>query len=187
MSDNTVENLGLDPVNHPQHYTTHPSGVETIDITRNLQFDLGNAWKYLMRFRYKGKPMEDLKKAVWYLNDFVRNQSKDKYYMSIEQSVHFAGKMFNPNLNQNKITAEMIKVIKSETDFYVRLAFILIATIATFGNSQFLDAEQVISELDSHKWDILEDTRNAETNETAAHIIEDLEKEDRKKMTVEQQ
>lgn len=186
MSDNILETCVLDPVNHPQHYTTHPSGVETIDITRNLQFNLGNAWKYLMRFRYKGKPMEDLKKAVWYLNDFVKNQSNDKYYMSIEQSVHFAGKIFNPNLNQNKITADMIKVIKSESDFYVRLAFILIATIATFGNSQFLDAEQVINKLDSHRWDILEDTRNAETNETAAHIIEDLEKEDRKKAIAKQ-
>lgn len=186
MSDETVDNLGLDPVNHPQHYTTHPSCVETIDITRNLQFDLGNAWKYLMRFRYKGNPIEDLKKAVWYLKDYVKNQM-GKYTMSIEQSTHFAGKIFDPCLTHNKITADMIKVIKSEQDFYVRLAFILIATLATFGNSQFLDAEQVIDELDEHIYKIINDSKAAVTREIAAEIVDKLEKEDEQDQTVLQQ
>ena len=53
----------FDNVNHPSHYVSHPSGVETINITREFEFALGNAWKYLMRFRYKGKPKEDLEKA----------------------------------------------------------------------------------------------------------------------------
>lgn len=61
----------FDNVNHPSHYVSHPSGVETINITREFEFALGNAWKYLMRFRYKGKPKEDLEKAVWYMNDYV--------------------------------------------------------------------------------------------------------------------
>ena len=61
----------FDNVNHPSHYVSHPSGVETINITRELEFALGNAWKYLMRFRYKGKPKEDLDKAVWYMNDYM--------------------------------------------------------------------------------------------------------------------
>lgn len=61
----------FDNVNHPSHYVSHPSGVETINITREFEFALGNAWKYLMRFRYKGKPKEDLEKAVWYMNDYM--------------------------------------------------------------------------------------------------------------------
>lgn len=177
MNDDTVDNLELDLVNHPQHYTAHPSCVETIDITRNLQFDLGNAWKYLMRFRYKGNPIEDLKKAVWYLNDYVKNQL-GKYNMSIEQSTHFAGKIFDSCLTHNKITADMIEVIKSEPDFYVRLAFTLIATLATFGNSRFLDAEQIIDELDKHIYKIADDSKHAVTCEIAAEIVDRLEKED---------
>lgn len=70
----SVENAKVeqfDNVNHPSHYVSHPSGVETINITREFEFALGNAWKYLMRFRYKGKPKEDLEKAVWYMNDYM--------------------------------------------------------------------------------------------------------------------
>lgn len=186
MSSETEE-LGLDPVNHPQHYTTHPSGVETIDITRQLEFNLGNAWKYLMRFRYKGKPIEDMKKAVWYLKDYITNMTKDRYAMSLEQRTRCAGLMFNPNLIKNKITSDMIKVIKAEPDFYVKLAFILIATFATYGDSQFLDAEQIIDELDSHRWDVLEETRVAETNDVATQIIDNLEKEEQTVTTEQEQ
>ena len=68
---NSKEKEKFDNVNHPSHYVSHPSGVETINITREFEFALGNAWKYLMRFRYKGKPKEDLEKAVWYMNDYM--------------------------------------------------------------------------------------------------------------------
>lgn len=64
----------FDNVYHPSHYVSHPSGVETINITREFEFALGNAWKYLMRFRYKGKPKEDLEKAVWYMNDYMNHR-----------------------------------------------------------------------------------------------------------------
>ena len=64
----------FDNVNHPSHYVSHPSGVETINITREFEFALGNAWKYLMRFRYKGKPKEDIEKAVWYMNDYMNHR-----------------------------------------------------------------------------------------------------------------
>jgi hypothetical protein len=56
-----------DMVNHPVHYTSHPSGIETIQITEHMNFCLGNAIKYIMRSELKGKQIEDLKKAVWYL------------------------------------------------------------------------------------------------------------------------
>lgn len=63
-----------DDVHHPKHYTTHPSGVEVIEITRNLPFSVGNAVKYVLRRDLKGKPKEDLDKALWYLNDAHTHQ-----------------------------------------------------------------------------------------------------------------
>jgi len=71
---NAKAKVEFDNVNHPSHYVSHPSGVETINITREFEFALGNAWKYLMRFRYKGKPKEDLEKAVWYMNDYMSHR-----------------------------------------------------------------------------------------------------------------
>lgn len=56
-----------DPVNHPAHYTEHPSGVECIQITEHCNFCLGNAMKYIWRAGQKGDAVEDLKKAQWYL------------------------------------------------------------------------------------------------------------------------
>lgn len=64
-----------DMVNHPPHYTSHPSGIETIEITENLSFCLGNAFKYLARYRHKGTPVTDIKKAVFYLE---RSCSRDE-------------------------------------------------------------------------------------------------------------
>jgi hypothetical protein len=57
-----------DNVNHPRHYTEHPSGVECIQITEHMGFNLGNAVKYIWRADLKGNQVEDLKKAVWYIN-----------------------------------------------------------------------------------------------------------------------
>jgi len=64
-----------DPVNHPRHYTSHPSGVECITIVEHMTFCAGNAMKYLWRAGLKGndaadaraKHVEDLKKAAWYI------------------------------------------------------------------------------------------------------------------------
>ncbi len=63
----TVETIG-DPVNHPPHYTSHPSGVEVIQITEHMNFCLGNAIKYILRADHKGNQIQDLKKASWYIN-----------------------------------------------------------------------------------------------------------------------
>jgi len=63
-----------DPVNHPAHYTSHPSGVECIQITRWMNFNLGNAIKYIWRAGNKGNALEDLKKARWYLDDEIKRR-----------------------------------------------------------------------------------------------------------------
>jgi 3',5'-cyclic AMP phosphodiesterase CpdA len=68
-----------DPVNHPKHYTDHPSGVECITITEHMNFCLGNALKYLWRADLKGNATEDLKKAAWYINrEIERRQDEDR-------------------------------------------------------------------------------------------------------------
>lgn len=56
-----------DAVNHPPHYTAHPSGVECITITEHMNFNLGNALKYVWRAGQKGDAIEDLQKASWYI------------------------------------------------------------------------------------------------------------------------
>jgi hypothetical protein len=61
-----------DPVNHPSHYTTHPSGIECIQITRHMNFNRGNAVKYIWRAGDKGNEIQDLQKAVWYLQDEIK-------------------------------------------------------------------------------------------------------------------
>lgn len=57
-----------DPVNQPAHYRRHASGIECIQVTEHMNFCMGNAMKYLWRCGEKGDPIEDLKKARWYLD-----------------------------------------------------------------------------------------------------------------------
>lgn len=56
-----------DPIN-PQHYKSHPSGIECITVIEHFNFCLGNAIKYIWRASLKDKTVEDLKKARWYLD-----------------------------------------------------------------------------------------------------------------------
>jgi hypothetical protein len=60
--------MNHDNVNHPKHYTEHPSGVECIEITEHMNFCVGNAIKYLWRAGLKGEQVEDLRKARWYID-----------------------------------------------------------------------------------------------------------------------
>lgn len=65
-----------DMVNHPPHYTSHPSGVECIEITRHMGFNLGNAMKYIWRadLKHDDGGVEDIKKAMFYLNDELKKR-----------------------------------------------------------------------------------------------------------------
>jgi|TARA_R110000796_G_scaffold45156_3_gene109481 hypothetical protein len=60
-----------DLVNHPSHYTSHPSGIEAIEVTRHMNFNLGNAVKYVWRADLKGNSLQDLQKARFYINDEI--------------------------------------------------------------------------------------------------------------------
>ena len=58
-------------VNHPDHYN-QIAGIECIDVARHFSFNLGNVIKYIWRAYHKGATIEDLEKAVWYLQDEIK-------------------------------------------------------------------------------------------------------------------
>ena len=66
--------LWADPVNQPPHYTNHASGIECIQITEHMGFNLGNAVKYIWRCDLKKDAIEDLKKAIWYINREIQKR-----------------------------------------------------------------------------------------------------------------
>ncbi len=72
-----------DPVNHPKHYTSHPSGVECIQITEHMGFNLGNALKYVWRADLKDNAIEDMRKAIFYLNREVAKREDERRSASI--------------------------------------------------------------------------------------------------------
>lgn len=75
----SVETPAIDYVNHPSHYQTE-SGIEVIDVidafTKGLEgvvsFDIGNAIKYVCRWKNKGG-VEDLRKAIWYIQHAIEH------------------------------------------------------------------------------------------------------------------
>jgi len=69
-----------DLVNHPPHYGSHPSGVECITIVEHMNFNVGNAIKYLWRAGLKDgvDPVEDLRKAAWYVNREIERISGEE-------------------------------------------------------------------------------------------------------------
>ena len=78
-----MENKTFDMVNHPKHYET--GKFECIEVMQEAigkedvkGFCLCNAFKYLYRCCHKHEsPMEDVKKAIWYLNKFVELEEHD--------------------------------------------------------------------------------------------------------------
>lgn len=65
---------------NPTHYRGHPEGIECIQVTRYMNFNLGNVVKYLWRAGLKeGAPtLEDLRKARWYLDDEIKKLENPK-------------------------------------------------------------------------------------------------------------
>ena len=66
----------VDIVNKPPHYTEHPSGIECIQVTEHMGFNLGNAIKYIWRCDLKKDAIEDLKKAKWYIDREIDRRVK---------------------------------------------------------------------------------------------------------------
>lgn len=83
-----IKNSSDDRVNHPSHYTWLKDlcGIEVIDITRHMNFNLGNCIKYVLRaghkseegYTEKDKTIEDLEKAIFYIKDEIERIKNDK-------------------------------------------------------------------------------------------------------------
>ncbi len=75
MSDEVATAISTsdDPVNHPKHYSGNPDGIECIKVVRWMNFNLGNAVKYVWRTGKKDAALtiQDLEKAKWYLDDEI--------------------------------------------------------------------------------------------------------------------
>lgn len=67
-----------DPINHPTHYTSK-DGIECIQVTEQFNFNRGNAIKYVWRAgeKDKAKEIEDLKKAIWYIEREIKRIEKE--------------------------------------------------------------------------------------------------------------
>ena len=66
-----------DQVNHPEHYTQHPSGVECIQITEYMGFNLGSALKYIWRCDLKKNAIEDLEKAQFFIDRELKKRKQE--------------------------------------------------------------------------------------------------------------
>ena len=78
--------MSYDNVNHPEHYTSHPAGIECIQITEHMNFCLGNALKYIWRADLKNDAIEDLEKAKWYIQREIDRRTQ-KTYVDIVVSI----------------------------------------------------------------------------------------------------
>ena len=74
-----------DVVNNPKHYTSHPSGIDCIQITEHMSFNLGNAIKYVWRSDLKNDAIEDLNKAIWYIQREIELRKKQKLDAYLEE------------------------------------------------------------------------------------------------------
>lgn len=75
-----------DPINHPAHYTGHPSGIECIQITEHMGFCLGNAVKYIWRADLKNG-LEDLEKAIWYIQREIEKRREAISKTAVQQEI----------------------------------------------------------------------------------------------------
>jgi hypothetical protein len=101
-------NCANEKVNHPKHYNGHPSGVECIEIVRHMGFNLGNALKYIWRCDLKADAIEDLKKAIWYIEDEIKlRQTKPP-------------KQINVNIDGG-LTTDEIKDLSENLQEYIEL------------------------------------------------------------------
>lgn len=65
-----------DMINHPPHYADKGAGVECIDIVELFNFNMGNAIKYIWRADDKGDPIENLRKAEWYVRREIERRQR---------------------------------------------------------------------------------------------------------------
>jgi hypothetical protein len=78
LATNLEDLARYEAVDHPSHYNS--GAIEVIDAIEdwNLDFNAGNVVKYVARHEHKANPIEDLKKARWYLDRLISNYEQHK-------------------------------------------------------------------------------------------------------------
>lgn len=137
------------PVHRPSHYTSHPSGIECIQITRHMNFNLGNAVKYLWRNGLKdGQPaIQDLQKAIWYIQDEIERMERT----TVQQRINDIGYDIDNYLadESDESKADKMLFLDTETtglDYAAQI--IQLAIVDEDGNTivnTLLDADSPIS------------------------------------------
>lgn len=103
-------------VNHPAHYNGHPSGVEAIELCEVMEFNTGNAFKYLFRAGSKGKALQDTEKALWYINREIDRLEQQDYTSRLSLQEF----MKSNYLFTSKHVYLASVVVKSEDDFTLK-------------------------------------------------------------------
>lgn len=81
--------MTVDMVSQPPHYRANKSGVEVIQLNQDLSYCVGNAFKYVARYRYKGNPVQDLEKAAFYIRHEIERLKLTTigYYLEQEDAL----------------------------------------------------------------------------------------------------
>lgn len=130
----------VEQVNHPKHYNNDPSGVECIEIIRNMSFNIGCAVKYLWRMGFKdGNPVvQDMNKALFYLEDELAYREKghdrkivERPYVSLNKVIECREKPlsniytllfeYSFSVSDTEFLIEAIKLLKKmiEQEYYI--------------------------------------------------------------------
>lgn len=110
----TTRHTDPNPINHPEHYNQHPSGVECIDIIEHFNYNLGAAVKYIWRAGLKSSDkLEDLKKASWYVDKEIQRLMKEEPTQKqvVPESVY----PIHPNLPKAYEISHMTSLENQET------------------------------------------------------------------------
>lgn len=106
-----------DPVNHPSYYTNHLSGVEAIDLSEVLSFNVGNAFKYVFRRDGKLNPTQDLQKAKWYIEREIKRFNESWLRFIPTRLLNLV--LTNPDLSEHHLELAA-KVVSAETDLHAK-------------------------------------------------------------------
>lgn len=131
-----------DNVNHPKHYTNSKTGIEVIEVTSLLNFDLGNAFKYLARYKTKKDPAEDVNKAVWYLNHYASHLN------SIDRIT-----VVDDTLNLRELLRKMEKFVGVEDVPCIKRALLTITQTAQ-AEDELCNPEEDLPLLRAEEWKI---------------------------------
>ncbi len=100
-----------DMVNHPAHYNKHPRGIEVIDFVEHMDFCTGNAIKYIARAEYKGNEIQDLQKAIWYIQRKIDTLRGKREIIQNDETPH---EKINEEINE-EIEEEIPQLVATNT------------------------------------------------------------------------